>query len=371
MNPFQLGFRNLFGIVLPGAVLVLVLGACLEIVFSAMGQDIAKPIVDKTTILAAAFLLFSYILGSVIRLYSADTVDRLSASLTRIRKDAWIGDKSSVEFRILDDLAADRKDDIDARLDKLQDYAGDPKKGFEPKHELMKWAWKYDSFPYPVWEITKIRLYHPEEMFGFFLPYKRCFATGQRRGKEFFNYCKAVIYEAHEGRRHALAEEVQSTEATVRFLAGVFWALWLSALALSISAILVTSLRGTEILFRFMTAGALLFVLAAVIVVVTAKQFAQQKGRVRLFWVFSAFAVLLLVASVVIGFIKDGLTTGCGMNLTAIGMVSVAFAIIFDGRFRLARLKEVDIVFDAFFLVHRHVDECQRCSAVQQVKTDE
>ena len=31
-------------------------------------------------------------------------------------------------------------------------------------------------------------------------------------------------------------------------------------------------------------------------------------------------------------------------------------------RFRTLRLKEVDTVYDAFYLVHRHVDMCERCA---------
>jgi mannose-6-phosphate isomerase-like protein (cupin superfamily) len=370
MNPFQLGFRNLFGIILPGAVLVLVLATCLNVVFPDMGQTGFAQIGDQATFLVAEFLLFSYILGSVIRLYSADIVDRLSASLICIRKDPWIGaPNNSLVARILHDLG--KEDSLDARLDKLQDYAGDHHNMFEPKHELMKWAWKYDSFPYPVWELMKFRLYHPEELLKFFFPYKRCFATRERRGKEFYNYCKAVIYEAHEGKRHALADEVQSAEANVRFLAGVFWALLLSTLVLVISAIWVTYWRGTWGPLSWLSVGSMVLIAVAGIVELSTKKFEQEKGRVRLFWAFSALAVLLLVPAVLNGIFERYLTTGCKMNFAAICMASVAFAIIFNGRFRLARLKEVDSVFDAFFLVHRHADECSRCSGTPQVKSDE
>jgi len=41
MIPFQLGFRNLMGILVPGAVLGLVIFACLDILFREMGQAIA------------------------------------------------------------------------------------------------------------------------------------------------------------------------------------------------------------------------------------------------------------------------------------------------------------------------------------------
>jgi mannose-6-phosphate isomerase-like protein (cupin superfamily) len=46
----------------------------------------------------------------------------------------------------------------------------------------------------------------------------------------------------------------------------------------------------------------------------------------------------------------------------AIVMLALAYTVIHRGRFRLLRLKEVDTVFDAFYLVHRHADECPRCA---------
>ncbi|MGD0548805.1 MAG: hypothetical protein ABR991_13450 [Terracidiphilus sp.] len=370
MNPVQLGFRNLFGTVLPGAMLVLVLMVCLEVVFPGMELIIPNQIGDKTIIIIAVFLLFSYIFGSVIRLYSADTVDRLSASLICIGKGAFEGKSGSLEDQIKSKLEKN-VESMDYCLDILQDYVWDPKVKPELNHELMRWAWKNDSFPYPVWEVIKFRLYHPDEMFEFFLPYKRCFATGERRGKEFFNFCKAVIFEAHDGNRHALAEEVQSAEANARFFAGVFWALLLSALVLVISTFFVTLMRGTPGSFFWMTSGTLIFIAAAVIIEFTPEKFAQQMGKVRLFWIANALAVLLLLVSVLSGIVEKDLTAGWGMNLAAICMVSVALAIIFNGRFRLVRLKEVDSVFDAFFLVNRRPDHISPCSGYKQGDADE
>ena len=83
MIPFQLGFRNLIGILVPGAVLALVLFACLDILFSGMGQAIVRETGNSLGAVIVGFLLTAYILGSVIRLHSSDTVDRLSASLVR------------------------------------------------------------------------------------------------------------------------------------------------------------------------------------------------------------------------------------------------------------------------------------------------
>jgi len=350
MNPFQLGFRNLFGILLPGAVLALGISACLAILFPGLAQSVVKQTANNAALLVAGFLLAAYILGFVIRLYAADTVDRLSASLVRIRRDPFEGKEGSIEDHLND----------------LLDSVANPDLPCDPSQDLIRWAWKYDEFPYPVWELMKFRLYHPDELFRFFFPYRRCFATGHRRGKEFFNYCKAVVYEAHEGKPHTLAEEIQGSEANVRFLAGIFWALLLSAILLTISAVTRARLLMQVGAFPVVTAGALAFFAFAAIVGRRTERLAREKLRVASFWIFNTMAVTLLFVSVWIGARRPELATETRMNVVALVMVLVAFSIVARGRFRLSRLKEVDSVFDAFFLVHRHAAECSRCRAGQE-----
>ena len=194
----------------------------------------------------------------------------------------------------------------------------------------------------------------------FFQPYLRCFATGNRRNKEFFNYCKTVIYDAYEGKRHALAEEVQSAEAYVRFFGGVFWALLLSALVLVLTALLLmvrVALRGTTGLCYWVSVCTLLaaLVLGAVAtgVVWRTPQFVRREDKVGRFWVLSEIAGGLLFISAVVGAFPPDLVTAARMNFVALVMLILAFLIIAGGRFRLSRLKEVDTVFDAFFLVQR------------------
>src|SRR5271165_959640 len=314
MIPFQLGFRNLIGILLPGAVLALVIFTCLDILFPGMGQAIARETGNNAGSFVVGFLLTAYILGSVIRLHSSDTVDRFSASLVRV-PDPFEGMEGSTEQHLNDLLVGVTETEPSGKsdneyfkelLERIRDRRRHDAKVVNrgedsAANDLIKWAWKNDEFPYPVWELMKLRLYHPGDVFQFFAPYMRCFATGHRRNKEFFNYCKAVIYEAHEGKRHALAEEVQSAEAYVRFFAGVFWALLLSA--------------GT-------------------LVVASAAEFILRERA-----------------------------TAVGMILVAVFMLGVNYMIVIHGRFSLSRLKEVDTVFDAFFLVQRHPYQCPYCSA--------
>src|ERR1035441_1538636 len=83
MIPFQLGFRNLIGILVPGSVLSLVIFTCLDVLFPGIGQAVAKETGNSTGPPVVAFLLTAYILGNVIRLWSANAVDQLSASLVK------------------------------------------------------------------------------------------------------------------------------------------------------------------------------------------------------------------------------------------------------------------------------------------------
>jgi mannose-6-phosphate isomerase-like protein (cupin superfamily) len=288
MNPFSLGLRNLLGVLLPGALLVLVLLACFALLFPDVCPLMkeARTDTDKAALLVASAFLTSYVIGSVIRLYASDTVDRLSAWLIWV-KGRPFGAKSGK----IADLLRDRLTEVT-----------NPNKACPWEENLAQSAWKYDRFPYPVWEYMKFRLYHPPEMFAFYKTYESCFATGDRRGKEFFNYCKSVICSANEGKKHALAEEVQAAEADVRFLAGTFWAAVLSFLALLL----------TFLVSRF--------------------QKSPPEGAPP-----AAIAAAIL-------------------------MVLIAAAIVAFGKFRFLRLKEVDTVFDAFYLVHRHAAQCSLCS---------
>ena len=265
MNPFNLGIRNLLGVLLPGALLLLVLLACFGLLLPDVRPLMAGALTDKAAIVVAAAFLVSYVIGSVIRLYAADTVDRLSARLI----SSGVGPFD------------DKPGTVKEQLERLLAEVTNPNVQCPPARDLARWAWKHDEFPYPVWECMKFRLYHPPEMFAFYEPYRNCFATGDRRGKEFFNYCKAVIFNANEGKRHALAEEVQAAEANVRFFAGTFW-----SVALSFSALVVTSVA-----------------------------LGLQKNPP-----------------------KEALTA---LVATALFMALVACAIVARGRFRLLRLKEV------------------------------
>jgi len=291
MNPLNLGLRNLLGILLPGGLIILVALACIAALMPEARPLIERAMTQWAALAMPGVFLVSYVAGSVVCLRAADAVDRLSARLMRLKQDPYKdtrGTVASLRKRLLECVFVSPDNCL-------------------PGQNEARWAWKHDQFPYPVWELMKFRIYHPAEMFAFYKQYKHCFwlgdrsSTDDRPAKEFFNYCKTVIFNANEGRQHALAEEVQAAEANTRFFAGTFLAL---VIALAFSVLL------SVVLFFDKSAphGALP--------------------------VAAAFTLLVGLA---------------------------AYSIVAGGRFRLIRLKEVDTVFDAFYLVHRHAAQCPVC----------
>lgn len=100
------------------------------------------------------------------------------------------------------------------------------------------WIWHYESFPYHAWELRKIKLFHPKEMYTFFKSHQNAMQYGHGSKKEFFNYCKMKVYSASTMKGRALAEEIDMAEAIVRFFAGTYYSLVLSLILVGPIAIL-------------------------------------------------------------------------------------------------------------------------------------
>jgi hypothetical protein len=260
---------------------------------------VAAAMKEQTAVLLTGFLLISYLLGSLIRLRAADRVDERSAFLH--------GDRTLLEaLKALFgwDLEVPGEKEWNKLDDQFEKLTADslplpwPQKGVEEMREL----WEKDSFPYPVWLFMRLKVYSHSEKCTFFRSYKQCFGKAERRGKEFLNYCKLVVYQASAESGGGLAEEVRSAEAFTRFFAGTFYALLWSSGALFLSALL--PLLGREIHWSRM---------------------------------------------------------GLGLALALVSLY-MAKQIVADGRFRNLRIKEVDIAFDAFYLIHRHAEACAKCT---------
>ena len=89
MDFFKLGLRNILGITLPGAVLVLVVSYVLYVCTIALDQSrtLFEWVKDAELLILVASFIISYVIGSVIRLNSASNVDDKSAKFKR--KEFW------------------------------------------------------------------------------------------------------------------------------------------------------------------------------------------------------------------------------------------------------------------------------------------
>lgn len=304
MNPFNLGIRNLVGILFPGGLLLMTILGCIAVLFPGGRSAIGKAMTAEGALVVSACFLLSYVVGSVLRLYSANLVDHLSVSCIRRKRSLKMGNdlKSQAETpQYKDGFQADvtAPNQVEEQLERIFSIV-DSEIVWDRGSDLSMWVWKHDRFPYPVWEWLRFRLCHPPDMVAFYKQYKGCFIGGSR-GREFFNYCRLVVFGAKDEKPNALAEEVQAAEAYCRFLSGTFFALAISSVALLVTAI--------------------------------ASELIRAASR-------SSNSVLIISA------LLAGLA---------------AFAIVADGRFRRMRIKEVDTVFDAFFLVHRHPNQCELC----------
>src|SRR5215213_4295528 len=288
MDLFKLGLRSVLGITLPGAMLVLVVGYFIFVMALFLEQPLTGLLRTKDQellILAIAFLV-SYNLGALLRLNSADDVDKKSSRLlTRQYIAERKGEKLSDE-------------NLKAELKWARDAIREGKISAPPKC-FDGWIWRREAFPYPLWQIRKFQLCHPSEVSRFFHPYRSCLLSSGGRGKEFFNYCKLVIYHASGTQGDPLLDEVHFAEATVRFYAGTYTGLGISTGLLG----LLLMIESGILLPRFLEGAS--------------PDLLKSQGLL-----FFATAVLLLV----------------GLKMRR-GLLR---------RFRTLRLKEVDTVYDAF-----------------------
>jgi len=340
MDLFRLGLRNITGITLPGAVLVLVIVYAFWVVSQTFNPTPANGVVSHTLnpspatgsaaqtpsgppaekpwivdpwLLLPAWFLISYLLGNVMRLYSADRVDQSSGEFN-YRYALWEQKKgnkgrryATLLYKVWLFLIAKTRGFCTDQCQSDQDALGDEQRlgGTREYCELDGWK---ESFPYTDWELEKLGSCYPKEMLRFFDSYSRCVLSGvgvERKG--FFNYCKMVICHAASQGEQALLEEVQSAEANTRFFAGAYS-------ALSISLYIVAGLGLVEIL--------------------------APMGLPK----HAHFLPGLLAAT------------------TAIALGMCAMQLVILERFRRLRYKEVDTVYEAFYLVHRHADSCPVCS---------
>ena len=231
MDFFKVGLRNLLGIVLPGALLLLILFYVLFTAATSLGVHLQSgPWMEDRALSLIVLFIISYLLGNLMRLNSAEDVDKKSAKYNQKKHSK----------RVLS--PEECKEELKKAWEALRP---NPRTVGIPTVPIG--VWEHEKFPYPVWQFWKLRLYHPEEMYKFFWTYRDCMRGGYDRGsgKEFFNYCKAVVHHASGKLGDALVLEIQSAEALVRFFAGTYYALVIGQYMLAILFLLqVVAARG-------------------------------------------------------------------------------------------------------------------------------
>ncbi|RJP61087.1 MAG: hypothetical protein C4539_20400 [Ignavibacteriales bacterium] len=304
MNFIKLGLRNIVGITFPGAILVVImLYVFVSICYlQSIPMDFINTLTSQQFILSVILFIISYIFGSVLRLESADKLDKKSSRFLKKKylKDPPDGFTNEKDFEKIKDelLKGNFNIDIPVAFD--------------------KWIWIIEKFPYPIWESRKIRIYHPKEVSNFYKSYEECMGIGTkvqttgRGGKEFFNYCKMVIANSSKECGDSLKEEIFFAEAMTRFFSGTYMAINISlyitaVLAIVLSLFITLSFFGTV----------------------------QTIKKYNIYNLAFCISIIILFGIIKLCIVK---------------------------KFRTLRLKEVDTVYDAFYLVHRHADYCPKCS---------
>jgi hypothetical protein len=215
-----LGKRDIFGIVLPGTIVVFAVAYALFGFCSLLQLQIGD-LLDQQILLSVILFVTAYLVGSVLRLVAADDVDKKSSeSLMK----AWREEhKAQADHAYLQSLQKCK-----AELSRGNEVVSVPD-GFD------EWLPQVEDFPYPAWQNRKWQAVDLREPLTFYRDHYRSSMWSERTTspKSFFNFCKLAVI----GGDGALAEEINMAEGLSRFFAGTVIALkisiWLIAVSLA------------------------------------------------------------------------------------------------------------------------------------------
>lgn len=308
MDIFKLGARDIFGIVLPGAVLLFVI----IYVFWSLPATLGLPALDVSLLkdqgllLSIVFFVASYVLGYLLRLGTADQVDKESSEC--LLKE-WRRRKENQDFEndfksLLNELREGK--DFEESFEQLSDQMRQRKhvSDSDIRTAFEDWLWRAEPFPYLIWYLRRATLNYPHAILKFFNQYRRFMGlvpdSPLVAGKRFFSYCKLAITKEDS----VLREEINAAEGNTRFLVGTYSALRLS------------------------------------------------------FWIFVIFLVVQLIAMAVL---HTGGVSVADLARSHLASFALSTLLLIAGsraaqihikrHFRKLRLRETDIVYDAFYLV--------------------
>ena len=211
----SLGKRDIFGIILPGTILVLISAYALWGVLELL-QLPAGDLLKYEFLLTIILFVTAYLTGSLLRLFAADDIDRESSKYAL--KD-WYKTNPGKDNASLEEF-----NKLKTELAKGETISEAPD-GFDD------WIWLEDNFPYPAW----VNRFWSSNGFQDVLDFYRkkykdsMWSTHNSSPKSFFNYCKLKLVGVDE----ALSDEVNAAESLTRFFAGTVAASRLSIKILS------------------------------------------------------------------------------------------------------------------------------------------
>jgi hypothetical protein len=255
-----MGKRDLFGIVLPGTI---VISAIAYVLFGVL-KLLDAPQVDllsQELLLTVLFFVAAYLVGSILRLVAADQVDRESSRVLegKWRKMLESGTRksppqpraarsesnktSNTSHKSRDwiwrayqtykaGLAQDSnvpatRDGFEAWLEQTYEkHKAKLSEGNDVSNVMDgfdDWLWWADDFPYCAWQNRKWQAQNLSDVLKFFRRNYRAsmWSVGTASPKSFFNYCKLTVIKSNAG----LADEVNMAEGLTRYLAGTVTAL--------------------------------------------------------------------------------------------------------------------------------------------------
>jgi hypothetical protein len=314
MNELRLlGRRDLFGILLPGTIVIFVVAYSLFGALKWFGLPVPIALLKQQFLMSFLIFVAAYLVGSILRLYAADDVDE-EASKSQM-KTWWAKLNSTDKGSIFEELLPVKKNkpkSLQAVLrQELQKRVQGIQKELSRGTEVTSfpimfdaWCWRVEEFPYPVWQYRKWIAHGLREIFDFYWNNHRdsIWSAESASPKSFFNFCKLVVIR----KRGGLAEEIDIAEGLTRFFAG-------TALALKVA-------------FGILFVSFVLFLSWSVFVESPIVDLGNRNGR---------FRFLYLVTTVVFG---------SALLLIYRWIVK---------RFRQVRLKEAGMVYNAFYLISK------------------
>jgi hypothetical protein len=243
MDIFKFGLRTVIGIIMPGTVLVAVFFYALWIATNIFASELCLGNILKEyqlTVIIVSFLA-SYFIGILMRLATPRGLENKSGEylIRQLRKN--IGDnrfEPNIEnFKIIRNKLLLSKITPNQIKDEIEIQNID--NGITIEH-FFRWIFAEEEFPYPTWQIIKFHYFHPQVLNRYMERYRdqlTCRGTESgsdvgnyllRLTKIFFNYCKMVVSSKGKELGNYLIEEVQYAEALVRLCAGLYYGIKIS-----------------------------------------------------------------------------------------------------------------------------------------------